>query len=272
MRPDLDDKILAGWNGLMIGGLAHAGRHLQETAFVDAAAAAADFARRVLWQDGRLHAVAKGSEGYLAAYLDDHAYLLDGLLELLQARWDSAHLAFAVDLADVMLAHFADTRHGGFFHTADDHEQLIVRTRPLGDDATPAGSAIAARALARLGHLLGEVRYLDAAAGTVDSAAAHLTQHPLGFSSLLGALEEQLSPPQTLVLRGDPQALPRWQAAARAAAKPGRLTFAIPAGATDLPGVLAHCAPRGPAVAYLCQGGRCGAPITDLDALTAALV
>ncbi|HCO42796.1 MAG TPA: thioredoxin domain-containing protein [Gammaproteobacteria bacterium] len=271
VRPGLDDKILAGWNGLMIGGLAHAGRHLKETAFVDAAAAAADFARRVLWHNGRLHAAAKGTEGYLAAYLDDHAYLLDGLLELLQARWDSAHLAFAVDLADVMLAHFADTQQGGFFHTADDHEQLIVRTRPLGDDATPAGSAIAARALARLGHLLGEVRYLDAAAGTVDSAADHLTQHPLGFSSLLSALEEQLSPPQTLVLRGDPQTLAHWQAAAHAAAKPGRLTFAIPAEADNLPGVLAHCAPRGPAVAYLCQGGSCGAPITDLDALTAAL-
>ncbi|HCZ49146.1 MAG TPA: thioredoxin domain-containing protein, partial [Gammaproteobacteria bacterium] len=88
--------------------------------------------------------------------------------------------------------------------------------------------------------------------------------------TLLSALEEQLSPPQTLVLRGDPQTLAHWQAAAHAAAKPGRLTFAIPAEADNLPGVLAHCAPRGPAVAYLCQGGSCGAPITDLDALTAA--
>ncbi|MFZ5493219.1 MAG: thioredoxin domain-containing protein [Pseudomonadota bacterium] len=271
VRPGLDDKILAGWNGLMIGGLAQAGRHLNEPAFIDAAATAADFARRVLWQDGRLHAAAKDGVGYLAAYLDDHAYLLDGLLELLQARWNGAHLAFAVDLAEVMLTHFEDRAHGGFFHTADDHEALIVRTRPLGDDATPAGTALAARALGRLGHLLGEVRYIDAAARAVHSASGRLQEHPLGFCSLLTALEEQLTPPQTLVLRGDAAALAPWLAAARAGYRPLRLTLAVPPDAADLPGVLAHCRPQGDAVAYLCQGGQCGAPLTQLDAFTAAL-
>ena len=271
VRPGLDDKILAGWNGLMIGGLAHAGRHLNETAFIDAAAAAADFARRVLWQDGRLKAVAKDDQAYLAAYLDDHAYLLDGLLELLQTRWNGEHLAFAVDLAEVMLAHFQDSAHGGFFHTADDHEQLIVRTRPLGDDATPAGSAIAARALGQLGHLLGETRYLDAAARTVQSAAGKYQEHPLGFCSLLTALEEQLTPPQTVILRGEGGALAPWLAAARAGNRPLRLALAIPPGAADLPGVLAHCRPQGEAVAYLCQGGQCSAPLVDLEAFRAAL-
>jgi uncharacterized protein YyaL (SSP411 family) len=270
-RPGLDDKILAGWNGLMIGGLAQAGRHLNEPAFVDAAAAAADFARRVLWQNGRLHAAAKDSVGYLSAYLDDHAYLLDGLLELLQTRWNAGHLGFAVDLADVMLAHFEDHAAGGFFHTADDHEALIVRTRPLGDDATPAGTAIAARALGRLGHLLGEVRYLDAAAHAVASAAGRMQEHPLGCCSLLAALEEQLTPPQTLILRGDGAALAPWLAAARKGYRPLRLTLAIPADAKDLPGVLAHCRPQGEAVAYLCQGGQCSAPLTRLEELAAAL-
>lgn len=271
VRPGLDDKILAGWNGLMIGGLAHAGRHLNETAFIDAAAAAADFARRVLWQDGRLKAVAKGEQAYLAAYLDDHAYLLDGLLDLLQTRWNGEHLALAIDLAEVMLAHFQDPDGGGFFHTADDHERLIVRTRPLGDDATPAGSAIAARALGRLGHLLGEPRYLDAAARTVQGAAGKFQEHPLGFCGLLTALEEQLRPPQTLILRGTPSALAPWLAAARAGYQPLRITLAIPPEAADLPGVLAHCRPQGEAVAYLCQDGRCSAPITTLDGLLGAL-
>ncbi len=255
----------------MIGGLAQAGRHLNETAFIDAAAAAADFARRVLWQDGRLKAVAKGEQAYLAAYLDDHAYLLDGLLELLQTRWNGEHLAFAIDLAEVMLAHFEDPDGGGFFHTADDHERLIVRTRPLGDDATPAGSAIAARALGRLGHLLGESRYLDAAARAVQGAAGRFQEHPLGFCSLLTALEEQLTPPQTLILRGGTGALAPWLTAARAGYQPLRITLAIPPEAADLPGVLAHCRPQGEAVAYLCRGGRCSAPITTLDGLLGAL-
>ncbi|MDD3649913.1 thioredoxin domain-containing protein [Immundisolibacter sp.] len=271
VRPAVDDKVLAGWNGLMIGGLAQAGRHLNEPIFIEAAAGAADFARRVLWQNGRLHAAAKDGVGYLRAYLDDHAYLLDGLLELLQARWDAGHLAFAVDLADAMLTHFEDRAAGGFFHTADDHEALIVRTRPLGDDATPAGTAIAARALGRLGHLLGEVRYLDAAARAVASAAGRMQEHPLGCCSLLAALEEQLTPPQTLILRGDGAALAPWLALAREGYRPRRLTLAIPADATDLPGVLAHCRPQGEAVAYLCQGGQCSAPLTRLEELAAAL-
>ena len=271
VRPGLDDKVLAGWNGLMIGGLAQAGRHLNEPAFIDAAAGAANFARRVLWQDGRLHAAAKDGVGYLSAYLDDHAYLLDGLLELLQSRWDAAHLKFAVDLADVMLTHFEDRAQGGFFHTADDHEALIVRTRPLGDDATPAGTAIAARALGRLGHLLGEPRYLDAAARAVASAAGRMQEQPLGCCSLLAALEEQLTPPQTLILRGEATALAPWLAAARQGYRPLRLTLAVPPDATDLPGVLAHCRPQGVAVAYLCQDGACSAPLGTLDGLTGAL-
>ncbi len=275
VRPGLDDKILAGWNGLMIGGLARAGRHLGESAFIDAAAGAAAFARRVLWQDGRLRAVAKGDLGYLAAYLDDHAYLLDGLLELLQTRWDSAHLQFATDIAQVMLTHFEDPAQGGFFHTADDHERLIVRTRPLGDEATPAGAAIAARALGRLGHLLGESTYLDAAARTVSSAADRLQEHPLASASLLTALEEQLLPPQTLILRADPRVLGAWLEVARGAnpagQRPTRLVFAIPPDIADLPGVLAHCQPRGEAVAYLCHGGQCSAPITELEQLAAGL-
>ncbi len=146
-----------------------------------------------------------------------------------------------------------------------------MRTRPLGDDATPAGSAIAARALGRLGHLLGETRYLDAAARAVQSAAGRFQEHPLGFCSLLTALEEQLTPPQTLILRGEAGALAPWLTAARAGYRPLRLTLAIPPDAVDLPGVLAHCRPQGDAVAYLCQGGQCSAPLLTFESFCAAL-
>ncbi len=134
-----------------------------------------------------------------------------------------------------------------------------------------AGSAIAARALGRLGHLLGESRYLDAAAHAVQGAAGKFQEHPLGFCGLLTALEEQLTPPQTLILRGEAGALGPWLTAARAGYQPLRLTLAIPPEAADLPGVLAHCRPQGDAVAYLCQGGHCSAPITTLGGLTTAL-
>ena len=116
-----------------------------------------------------------------------------------------------------------------------------------------------------------KARYLDAAARAVQGAAGRFQEHPLGFCGLLTALEEQLTPPQTLILRGDAGALAPWLAAARTGYQPLRITLAIPPEAADLPGVLAHCRPQGEAVAYLCQGGQCSAPITTLDGLLGAL-
>ena len=118
-------------------------------------------------RDGRLLASYKDGEARFPAYLDDHAFLLDALLELLQSRWNTRHLLFAVQLADLLLLHFEDTDNGAFYFTANDHEALIHRPRPLADEAVPSGNGIAAIALQRLGFLLGETRYLDAAERTL---------------------------------------------------------------------------------------------------------
>ena len=103
----------------MIRGLAIAARHLGEDAYGAAADKALDFIRRELWRDGRLLATCKGGGAHLPAYLDDYAFLLDAVLELLQLRWRRTDLDFAVALAEVLLKHFADPQQGGFFFTAE---------------------------------------------------------------------------------------------------------------------------------------------------------
>ena len=271
VRPGRDDKILTAWNGLMIRGMAIAARHLQRTDLADSAEAASDFVRGELWRDGRLLACWKDGRARFPAYLDDYAFMLDGVIELLQIRWDGALLRFATDLADTLLARFMDAEHGGFFFTADDHEALIHRPRPFSDDATPSGNGVAALALGRLGHLLGETRYLDAAEATLRAAAAPMAQMPYAHCSLLDALEEQLYPPEIIIVRGTPEAMSEWLRTALLMYAPRRLVFAIPADAPSLPEGLATKAPRGDVTAYLCRGTSCSPPIESLAALTSAL-
>ncbi|HEY2145021.1 MAG TPA: thioredoxin domain-containing protein, partial [Steroidobacteraceae bacterium] len=123
--PARDEKILTSWNALMIKGLGIASRVLHRPDLAEAAFAAVDFARHHLWRDGRLLAAYKDGRAHLPAYLDDYAFLVDALLELLQTRWRSSDLAFARQLADVLLAQFENSDDGGFFFTAKDHEALI---------------------------------------------------------------------------------------------------------------------------------------------------
>jgi len=271
VRPGRDEKVLTSWNGLMIRGMAAAGRVLGEPRFVASAERALDCVRENLWRDGRLLASYKDGRARLPAYLDDHALMIDGILSLLQARWRTHDLEFAVALAEVLLAHFHDRENGGFFFTADDHEALMHRPKPMMDDALPSGNGTAALVLGRLGHLLGETRYLDAAEGAIRAAWPMLTRIPHAHTALLMAVEEYLHPPQSVILRGEGDALEAWRARCQRHYAPRRLCFAVPADAAELPGLLAERAPRETPVAYVCEGHTCKAPITDLAALEAEL-
>ncbi|MDP1708299.1 MAG: thioredoxin domain-containing protein [Gammaproteobacteria bacterium] len=271
VRPGRDDKILTAWSALMVKGMALAGRLLNAPACIVSAEHALDFIRTTLWVDGRLLATSKDGRAHLSAYLDDYAFLLDALLEMLQARWRSSDLHFAIEVADAMLAHFSDKADGGFFFTADDHEQLIQRPKPYADEATPSGNGIAAQALGRLGHLLGEPRYLEAATRTLESAWGEIVRMPYAHGTLLSALEDHLSPPQMVILRGDSEAMQPWVEYCRENYALRRLCFAIPATEQNLPGILAQqCADTG-VTAYVCEGVTCSVPLKTQAALAARL-
>ena len=270
-RPGRDEKIIAAWNGLMIKGMARAGLKLARPEFVESATAALDFVKTALWRDGRLRATYKDGRAPHAAYLDDYAFLMDATLALLEARWRSEDLAFACALADVLLAHFEDRDHGGFYFTADDHERLAFRPKPFADEATPAGNACAAHALLRLGHLLGETRYLDAAERALKAMSPGFAQYASAHGAGLAALDEYFHPTQTIVLRGAAPTIDAWRARAHARFAPRRQTFVVPPNARDLPPALAARVATATAVAYVCEGTQCRAPITDLAAFDAAL-
>ncbi|HRP74774.1 MAG TPA: thioredoxin domain-containing protein, partial [Rhodocyclaceae bacterium] len=269
-RPGLDHKILTSWNALMIAAMSRAARVFERDDWHASAGRALDFIRRHLWRDGRLLATSAGGAGHLNAYVDDHAYLLDALIEMLQARFDPIVLEFADDIADALLDGFEDREAGGFFFTRHDHEALIQRPKPLHDNATPAGNGVAARALARLGHLTGELRYLDASERTLKAAYATLAASPGGCASIALALAENLVPPATVVVRGPAQALVSWQRRLNAHHIPDVMLLAIPRGTPDLPPALDK--PAGERVnAWVCRGVNCLSPIVDIEKLEGAL-
>ncbi len=275
-RPGRDDKILVAWNGLAIRGLARASTVLDDPSWAEAATRAVDFIRQDMVIDGRLHATWMDGRLGERAYLEDHAYLLDGLLTLLAVRWRDADVRFAVALADALLEHFLDRGEGGFFQTAHDAEALIYRPKPTLDESVPAGNAVAASALGRLGHLLGRQDYLDAADGVLRWAGPVMGRAPQAHAALCHALEEAITPPQLLLIRGrDARA---WARKADDEYRPFRLVFALPEAidtAEDgsdplLPTYLPADLPA-PTTAWLCSNMTCSLPITELSALTAEL-
>jgi len=268
--PARDDKILTGWNALMIKGMAEAAYRFGEPEYEASARRALSFIRRVMWRDGRLLATCRDGRARLNAYLDDYAFLMDAILCLSQARWDGGDFLFAVRLADTLLEQYEDTQRGGFYFTPHDHESLIQRPRVLADEATPSGYGTAAVALGRIGMMLGEERYLRAAARALEQAAAAMQRAPEHHTTLLKAHAEQCEPPEIVIIRGGDETLRQWLAETARHYHPARLCFAIPAHAQDLPPAFADKrAPSdaGAAVAYPCRGTVCDAPLHDLGAL-----
>ena len=275
IRPGRDEKILSSWNALMIRGMAIAGRVFNNPEYIKSAEHALNFLRQTMWKNQRLFATYKDGKAHLDAYLDDYAFLLDALLEMLQARWSTEDLNWACEIADVLLEHFEDSSLGGFYFTANDHEQLIQRPKTFSDESTPSGNGIAALALARLGYLLGETTYLDATEQVLQFAGQAATQSPMGHASLLHAYEEQHYSPQIIILRGQEDKLTKWQQACAQGYAPQRLVFAINSHEENLPSALAEKKYRGSnqqgVTAYVCEGMHCEAPIEDFEDLKSVL-
>ena len=271
VSPDCDQKILTSWNALAIHGLADAARTLQEDAFATAAADALEYLRCRHWRDGRLLAVSRDGHAHLAAYLDDHALLIDAILALQTVRFDSQALAFACQLADALLEQFEDRENGGFFFTASGHEQLIHRSRSFSDDAIPSGNAIAVAALQKLGWLLGEPRYLVAAERALRASWPQLAATPLAHVHMANALEDHLHPHVFVILRGDQSTINAWRRELQRIWRPLVSIIAVASDCAALPPSLAGKVPREGPVAYLCRGSTCDAPMTDLATVNAAL-
>jgi uncharacterized protein YyaL (SSP411 family) len=264
-RPGRDDKILTSWNALAIKGLARAGSVLKRQDWIASAQQAVDFINNKLWVNDRLLATCKDDKAHLNAYLDDYAFLLDALMELMQAEYRPQDMTFAEDIAEALLEEF-ESEAGGFYFTGHNHESLIHRPKQGYDNATPSGNGIAAIALQRLGHVLGETRYLQSVERTLKAFDTIMQRSPAGCPSLLAALQEYLNPPTIIIVRGSESGMKPWRLSLDGLYIPDALCFFLPETLTDLPQALARKS-SGEVNAWICSGVECSAPIQDLDEL-----
>ncbi len=266
--PGLDDKRLTSWNALMISALADAAAAFDDDRYRDAAVQCADFlVTRMRDEDGRLLRTYNRGQARLRAVLEDHAFLLDALLTLYEATFDPRWFAEARALADTILERFPDRENGGFFSTAEDHEQLITRRKEIEDNPIPAGQSAAALALLRLAALTGEYRYEEAALGAIRLLHTIAPQHPQAFGHLLQAIDFHVSPVREVALVG-----PDREPLERVVRSQFRPHIVVAGGEADGVPLLEGREPvDGRAAAYVCERFMCQRPVTEPDELTALL-
>jgi uncharacterized protein YyaL (SSP411 family) len=270
VRPGRDEKILVSWNALMIRGMARAARVFGRDDWLDSARRATSFIAERMYDGTNLLATYKDGRAHLNAYLDDYAFLIRALIELMQADFRIADLELAQSLSNTLIDQFEDQRDGGFYFVSSDHEPLILKPKSGHDNATPSGNAVAALVLLRMGYMLGEPRSLESAERALRLFSPSMAQRPGGFATMMMALQEMLVPTRTVLLRGTPAKLAGWQVKLNSRFLRGTLVLALDAALKDLPQVLDKPSSDG-VNAYVCEGVTCLEPVDDIAVLYAIL-
>jgi len=271
VKPARDEKMLTAWNALMISAFAKAAEVLDEPRYRQVAIDAVAFVESQLQRGNRLLSTCKDGVAKLNGYLDDYAFLIAALLDVFELTQARRYLERAVALADAMLAHFWDASSAGFYFTSDDHETLIVRSKPAFDGSIPSGNSVAVHALLRLHHHTARAEYLERAEQTLQLYAGAMRAQPFGFANMLCAVDFYTQQPQEIVIVGKPDAPDTADLLhhVRQTYLPNRtLNIVDPAPAAQLPSLLQGKGQiDGKATAYVCHRRTCSAPVTTWSEL-----
>ena len=273
--PVLDDKVITAWNGMMLSAMAEAARVFGEDRYREAAQQTADFLLQTHARpDGRLLRTSRAGRAHLAAYLEDYAFLAEGLLDLYEAGAAETYLHAAARLAGFLMTDFLDEAQGGFFTTATHHESLILRAREGSDGATPSANAVAASALARLSFHFDRQAWREAAIGAVRAYGRQIARYPRAFAKTLALVDFLTEGPLELAFVGD-ETQEGLRALRRAVADqylPNRIVAtAAPGKPSSLPLLEGKQPVDGHPALYICRNFSCRQPITDPRAISDAL-
>ena len=276
IRPGQDDKILASWNGLMISALAQTWQVLGDDRFLDAARASARFVLEQMRQeDGRLFATAREGKAHLNAYLDDYAFMIQGLIDLYESDFDTRWLQEALALNSILKERFWDETNSGYFTTGKDHEQLIARLKGPHDGALPSGNGVQALNLLRLAELTGKEEFAGEAQETIQSVGELLNRYPQAFSQMLFAVDVLAVGPREIVIAGQPgsEAVEAMLREVRGTYLPQRVVALAHEGADAelIPLLEGKTAEEDRARAFVCRNYVCDLPVEEVQALRAQL-
>jgi uncharacterized protein YyaL (SSP411 family) len=281
VRPHLDDKILTGWNGLMISALARGGAILEEPRYAAAARRAAEFliARVYDPQTGALLRRYRQGEAAIPAFLDDYALFVQGLLDLYEAQFELRDLELAIRLTEKQMELFEDPEQGAFFASAADDASLVMRIKEDYDGAEPSGNSVAAMNLLRLARFTNRSSFRQSAERTLAAFASRLAATPAALPQMLAACEWLLGEPREIILVGgrgdaDTQALLR---TLHSRFVPNRVVMLVDspetrrALAAGIPSIEVMERIEGRASAYVCRNYTCQLPVTESEKLAELL-
>jgi uncharacterized protein YyaL (SSP411 family) len=276
IRPGLDDKVLTSWNGLMISAFASGYRVLGVAEYLESARGAADLLLgRVSDDDGRPLRTWRNGKAHLAAYLEDYAYLSEGLLDLYEASGDARYLSEAKRLAEMMIDDFRDVDSGSFFSTSRRHERLLLRHRDGADGATPSANATAASALARLSYHLDRSDFREIALSALKAYGSAVARYPRAFAKSLLVIDFLMDGPVEIALVGvagskDLQELRR-EVGRHFVPRRIEAVGDPAATGTEIPMLRDKPLVDGRAALYVCRGFACQAPVTSAKDVAGAL-
>jgi hypothetical protein len=276
-KPDRDEKVLTAWNGLMLRSFAEAASILGRSDYRQAAAANASFLlEAVVDERGRLLRAYKDGKAKLNGYLEDYAFLIDGLLVLHEATFDGRWLDEASSLARAMIDLFWEEGDGVFYDTGKDHEALVIRPRDVFDNATPSGSSMAADVILRLSVISGEAEYSRLSTRALRSMQEPMALTPSAYTHWLAALDFYLSNAKEIAVLGprDDSATEALLAEIYGRYLPNKVLVGCDPGDSHIEGVPlleGRSMVDGRPTAYVCEHYTCQQPVTTPDELAAQL-
>ena len=276
--PARDEKVLTSWNGLVLRALAEAAGALDRDDLRDAATQLGDFLlTHMRREDGRILRSYKDGQARIAGYLEDYAFLANGLLSLFEVTFERRWLDEAIGITDAMIDLFWASSDGIFYDTGTDAEDLVVRPRSVLDNAIPSGGSSATDILLRLSALTGDDRFRTIAETALQGAHTHITRFPGAVAQWLNALDFYLATPKEIALIG-PLSDPGTQALLSTIHQrymPNKVVVAVPPEEVfdwdDLPVLDGRAMVNGLPTAFVCENFVCKLPVTDPEALEAQL-
>jgi len=277
VRPGRDDKSLAAWNGLMLTAFAEAANILVRDDYREVAIRNAAFITTQLMKDGRLLRTYKSGQAKLNGYLEDYAYVIEGLLAAYEATFELKFFTQARELADTMITQFWDEQEGGFYFTSSDHEELITRTKDYFDSATPSGNSVAAVVLLKLGVLTSNRDYTNRAVTVLRAMRPAMSRYPSAFGYTLSALDFYLSEPKEIAMVGklDSHEVRAFVEEVYSRYIPNKVVAAAEPNDERAASEIALLADRrainGQATVYVCRNYTCLEPATTVEQFAARL-
>ena len=275
IKPGLDDKCLAAWNGMMLTAFAEAAFALNDATFLETALGNAEFLTSKMLVEGRLVRSWKQGKAQLNAYLEDYALVIEGLLATYQACGNVRWLEHARRLMQLQFDLFWDEQNGDFYFTSSDHESLLVRQKEYMDNATPSGNSVSCLNLSRLALLVGKKDYRDRAERMLRQVSGVLSQYPLAFAYWLQALDFLFGPVQEIAVVGEASERAALLQPIRRRFLPNKVLAVMETADTELgqkiPLLQDKATIDSRATVYVCQNYTCQQPATTPEEVEQAL-